>query len=115
MLSYNQLLIRKAASLARSAGFRVIVSDSYSTESSYLYIGQPSKYGGFTTFAQLRVSNHCMPGRRCGGWIKKANQSKTVIKFDLRPRSRSYDRERVDNFIEIVKSVFRPESKEHEN
>lgn len=95
-MTYNETLIRKAASLARRAGFWVIISDSHTTGSSYLYVGRPSKEGGLTTLAKLRVSDHRRPGYFRGGWIGGG------LSFDLRPRSRRYDRERVDNFIKKV-------------
>ena len=97
-LTYNQSLTRIAASLARRAGFATIISDSASTESSYLYVGRPSKHGGLDTLATLRVSDHCEPGHCRGGWIFK----KSWHYFDLRPRSRRADRERIDNFLRSI-------------
>jgi hypothetical protein len=100
---YTQLLIRKAASLARRAGFTVDISDSKTTSSSYLRIGVPSKYTpkGLETLGMLRVSYHCKPGWRRGGWLK-IGQGKY---FDLRPRSKRYDIERVEHWIKKVVST----------
>ncbi len=100
---YTQLLIRKAASLARRAGFTVDISDSKSTYSSYLHIGYPSKYTlkGMEVISTLRVSYHCKPGWRRGGWLK-IGQGKY---FDLRPRSKRYDIERVEHWIKKVVST----------
>jgi len=97
-MTYHQTLIRKAASLARRRGFAVHVSDSRSSESSYLYIGRPSRQGGLKVLAQLRVSGHCRPGWARGGWL--AIYSSGALYFDLRPRSRSYDRQRVERFLD---------------
>jgi hypothetical protein len=90
-MTYCQTMTRIAASLARRKGWAVLVSDSRSTESSYLYIGHPSRFGGFTTVGVLRVSNHRIPGYARGGWHKG--------RYDLRPRSRKADRARIDRFL----------------
>lgn len=94
MLSYNQTLVRKAACLARLAGFATIVSDSASTESSYLYIGRLNGRG-FDTVTELRVSCHRKPGYGRGGWLDFG----PYRGYDLRPRSRRNDMERVRRLI----------------
>jgi len=104
-MGYNNMLIRKAASLARRLGFRTIVSDSCTTESAYLHVGLPSRHGGFETLAILRVSNHPQPGYENGGWHHTAIG--LGLYFDLRPRSRCYDDERVNKFLLTVRSKER--------
>lgn len=94
MLTYNQTLIRKAASLARRAGFATIVSDSVLTESSYLYIGRLNGRG-FTTITELRVSGHRKPGYGRGGWLNFG----PYRGYDLRPRNRRNDMDRVRQVI----------------
>jgi len=94
-MGYNNMLIRKAASLARQLGFRTVVSDSRTTESAYLHVGLPSRHGGFDTLGVLRVSDHPQPGYSNGGW----HRCSFGVYFDLRPRSRRYDRERVHTFL----------------
>lgn len=100
---YTQLLIRKAASLARRAGFTVDISDSKTTSSSYLRIGVPSKYTpkGLETLGMLRVSYHYKPGWRRGGWLKIGSDPY----FDLRPRSKRYDMIRVEKLIKKIKKA----------
>lgn len=95
-MDYNATLVRKAASLARRRGFRVVVNDSKTTESSYCLIGLPSRKcrDGIEIIAELRVSNHRLPGRGRGGWLRGG-----YLKFDLRPRSRRNDFERVEKFV----------------
>lgn len=95
MMRYTQTLVRKAASLARRRGWWTIVSDSNTTESAYVYLGFPSKKGGFTTHATMRVSCHRKPGWMRGGWIMRAY-------YDLRPRSRRADMERVERFLDLA-------------
>lgn len=103
-MTYTQTLVRKAASMARRSGWWVIVSDAETTESSYLYLGSPSPKGGFTTHASLRVSYHRKPGWLRGGWIMRAY-------YDLRPRSRRHDMERIVRFLALAEQ-YRDTSKE---
>jgi len=95
---YNGLLVRKAASMARRAGFCTVVDDAATTESSYLVVGLPSRHGGITTLGKLRVSDHRMPGFGRGGWLRLGG----APFFDLRPRGRRYDRQRVVKFLASV-------------
>lgn len=99
-LSKEQTVVRKAASIARLAGFEVIISDSNTTDSSYLYVGFLNRRGGFDTLCTLRVSDHRKPGFSRGGWIMNRNY------FDLRPRSRRYDMVRVRKFVDRALSTF---------
>ena len=96
-LDYHQTLIRKAASLARRAGFSVQVDDAKSSASCYLIIGRPSDKGGIDALLTLRVATHPKPGWRRGGWIMRGRQY-----YDLRPRSRQADMDRVRKVIASI-------------
>lgn len=101
-LSYYQCLTRKTASLARLAGFDVFVSDSLTTLSSYCYIGYRNHRGGLKIISVLRASDHRQPGYFRGGWLSYGLSGKKS--YDLRPRSKRVDRERLDKFIRYCKN-----------
>jgi hypothetical protein len=81
-LTRPQTLTRIAASLARRRGWSTLVSDSQSTESSYLYIGRVSSHGGLETVGVLRVSNHRPWYHGRAGWRK---YSSDAYQYDMRP------------------------------
>lgn len=69
MMIVQETQIRKIASVFRRAGYAVQVSVSQTTSSAYCHIGHPSRNGGLTTLATVRVSTHNKPGWNRAGWL----------------------------------------------
>lgn len=73
--------IEEIARIARELGFHAMISDSNTTESSYVSIGVRSANGGFAQCLNVRVSGHRKPGFR-SGWH---NLAKADVKAGRTP------------------------------
>ena len=95
-MTYNQTLVRKAASIARRAGFRTIVTHSKVTRSDYLFIGFPSRHSpkGFNPVAELQVTNY----HAREGWHRLGITDRKDA-YELQPTTPNQDAKKVSEFI----------------
>lgn len=85
-LTPEQLVTRSGAAAAAYLGYDFVLSDSQTTNSSYLTVGRRLDTGGFETYMVLRASDHCRPGARRAGWLRLATSGGWL--YDMRPGSR---------------------------
>lgn len=90
-LTRYQTLTRKAAILARLSGLHAAVSDAVTTNSSYCRVMRRAANGNWDLVAELRASDHRVPGCSRAGWHGST--------YDVRPQSEAADRRRLDTFV----------------